>query len=105
MMRLAPQPCEAHPGKRRKACKTASRGKHQLSKNNLKILIIDDDLNHLQLLKTLLGRALPGSAILTALSGPEGLELARAQDPEVILLDIVMPDMDGLAVCHRLKQD
>jgi PAS domain S-box-containing protein len=42
---------------------------------------------------------------LTALNGLQGIELARAEDPDVILLDIVMPGMDGFEVCRRLKAD
>jgi CheY-like chemotaxis protein len=39
------------------------------------------------------------------MDGPLGIELARSEDPDAILLDIVMPDMDGYAVCRTLKQD
>jgi len=42
---------------------------------------------------------------VTALDGRVGLELARAHDPDVILLDIIMPGMDGYAVCRQLKAD
>ena len=42
---------------------------------------------------------------MTALDGRVGLELARAHDPDVILLDIIMPGMDGYAVCRQLKAD
>ena len=42
---------------------------------------------------------------MTALDGRVGLELARAHDPDVILLDIIMPGMDGYVVCRQLKAD
>ena len=71
----------------------------------MKILAIDDNPDNLTSLKAIAGEALPAYQVLTALSGPRGIELARAEDPDVILLDIVMPGMDGYEVCRRLKAD
>ena len=71
----------------------------------MKILAIDDNRDNLTTLQAVVHDALPGCALLRALSGPQGLELARAEDPDVILLDIVMPAMDGFEVCRRLKAD
>ncbi len=71
----------------------------------MKILAIDDSPNDLIMLKAAVGGALPGTEILTALSGPEGVALARAEDPDVVLLDILMPGMDGFSVCRELKED
>jgi PAS domain S-box-containing protein len=48
---------------------------------------------------------LPESVLLTASDGPSGIALARGEDPDVILLDVLMPDMDGFEVCRRLKAD
>jgi len=73
--------------------------------NELKILAIDDNLDNLMALRAVVADRLPGSRLLTALNGPEGLELALAENPVVILLDIVMPGMDGYAVCRELKKD
>jgi CheY-like chemotaxis protein len=73
--------------------------------NNLKLLAIDDNRDNLTTLKAVLLDALPGCALVTALDGPQGVELARTEDPDVILLDIVMPGMDGYMVCRTLKQD
>ena len=61
---------------------------------NLKILAIDEDQDDLVALKAVVQNALPGARLLTALSGPKGLELARSENPDVILLDIVMPGVD-----------
>ena len=72
---------------------------------NLKILEIDDDLDTMEAVKALLARKLPGSSVFAADSGAKGLALAAAECPDVILLDIVMPDMDGFEVCRRLKSD
>ena len=65
------------------------------------ILLIDDEPS---LLKTL-GRRLQrgGFGVLTADSGEEGLRVAEAQVPDLILLDIMMPKMKGRDVCARLK--
>ncbi len=71
----------------------------------MKILAIDDNPDNLTALKAVVSDCVPGTEVLTALSGPHGLELALAEDPDVILLDIVMPGMDGYAVCRKLKQD
>ena len=72
---------------------------------DLKILAIDDNRDNLMALRAVVADRLPGSRLLTALNGPQGLELARAENPVVILLDIVMPGMDGYAVCRELKND
>ena len=72
---------------------------------DLKILAIDDNRDNLMALRAVLSDRLPGYKLLTALDGPKGLELALAEDPVVILLDIVMPGMDGFEVCRKLKND
>ena len=71
----------------------------------MKILAIDGNQDSLTPLKAVVSDRLPGTQLLTALTGAKGLELARAEDPDVILLDIVMPGMDGYAVCRELKED
>lgn len=71
----------------------------------IKILAIDDNRFNLISLKALLNDYFPGSSVITALSGREGIALAKSEDPDVILLDIVMPEMDGYAVCRALKKD
>ncbi|MBI5589978.1 MAG: response regulator [Deltaproteobacteria bacterium] len=73
--------------------------------NDLKILAIDDNRDNLTALKAVMSDRLPGARLLTALDGPKGIAAARAEDPDVILLDIVMPGMDGYAVCRKLKED
>jgi PAS domain S-box-containing protein len=70
-----------------------------------KIIAIDDNQDNLISLKALIMEAFPDAITLTALNGKRGLELAAAEDPDVILLDIVMPGMDGFEVCQKLKTD
>jgi len=71
----------------------------------IKILAIDDNQDNLISIKALIREAFPQTITLTASNGPKGLELAAAEDPDVILLDIVMPGMDGFEVCKKLKAD
>ncbi len=71
----------------------------------LTILAVDDNRDNLVTFRAVAQDALPGCRVLTAQSGEAGLVLAAAEDPDVILLDIVMPGMDGFDVCRRLKAD
>ena len=68
-----------------------------------RILIVDDQPMNVDILQTRL--AVHGYEILTAYDGEEALARARAQLPDLILLDIMMPKMDGIEVCQRLKAD
>jgi len=65
------------------------------------VLIVDDDPLNLELLEQEL-EAL-GCTIVSAASGKEALRLADEREPDVILLDILMPSMDGFEVCRRLR--
>lgn len=71
----------------------------------IKVLAIDDKPDNLTTLSAVVHDALPRTRVLTTTNGPSGIELAAAEDPDVILLDIVMPGMDGFEVCRRLKAD
>ncbi|MEI7897599.1 MAG: response regulator [bacterium] len=71
----------------------------------IKILAIDDNNDNLVVLSSLLSDAFPDIVVITARSGKEGIEKARAEHPEVILLDLVMPHMDGYETCRILKED
>jgi two-component system, sensor histidine kinase and response regulator len=68
-----------------------------------KILVVDDQPINVQLLKRKLERE--GMAVATAYSGREALDLIAADKPDLILLDVMMPDMDGIEVCQRLQAD
>ncbi len=67
------------------------------------ILVVDDTKENLRLLVKTLGDE--GYRVRPALSGPIALEAARNEAPDLILLDIRMPGMDGYQVCRALKQD
>lgn len=66
------------------------------------ILIIDDDATLLELLSSHLQTA--GYYSLTAQDGPSGLRLADAAPPDLVVLDVMMPGMDGWEVCERLRE-
>ena len=68
-----------------------------------KILAIDDNQTNLAVLKVHLEQI--GLTVMLADNPSDGLELARAERPDLILLDIMMPQMDGYEVCKRLKGD
>jgi len=70
-----------------------------------KILAIDDKMDNLITLTALLKNLMPGCCIITAQSGMEGIEMARTELPDAILLDVKMPDMDGFETCCRLMSD
>lgn len=72
---------------------------------NNTILAIDDNADNLVSLKAIIHDVIPATLVLTALSGPEGIELARSTNPDIIFLDIVMPGMDGFDVCRIIKSD
>lgn len=71
--------------------------------NRRPILIIDDDHKICELVTSIL--TAEGFKVLTAPDGSTGIETARVAQPAAILLDMMMPEMDGIETCERLKQD
>jgi adenylate cyclase len=67
------------------------------------VLVIDDLLQNTRLLEAIL--APKGYQVVTAASGEEGLRLLREEKPDLVLLDILMPEMDGYEVCRRIRED
>jgi len=70
-----------------------------------KILIIDDQKDNLISIGALLKNYIPDCEILTALSSQKGIDIAVNEQPDTILLDIIMPEMDGYETCRKLKND
>jgi CheY-like chemotaxis protein len=65
------------------------------------VLIVDDNKDNLYIIAEVLHRS--GSQVVTSTDGPHALELAQERPPDIILLDIMMPGMDGFEVCRRLR--
>ena len=70
--------------------------------DNRKILIADDELYIRLLVRNVLGR---DHVVLEARDGEEAIEIARSQRPDLILLDVMMPKLDGIGACYILKSD
>ena len=68
-----------------------------------KILIVEDNSELLELQRLTLKEA--GYVTVTASNGLEALKKARTVSPDLILLDLVLPELDGFAVCESLRQD
>lgn len=68
-----------------------------------KVLAVDDEADILTLLDYNLSKA--GFAVIQAEDGPEAIELAKREKPDIIILDLMMPSMEGTEVCKILKKD
>ncbi|MEI7751641.1 MAG: response regulator [Candidatus Omnitrophota bacterium] len=68
-----------------------------------RVLLVDDDPNILTIVRTRLVAL--GFEVLIANDGQEGLDLARKESPDAILLDLMLPKLDGYKVCRMLKFD
>jgi len=70
-----------------------------------KILAIDDNMDNLVTLSSLLKNLMPDCTVIIAQSGLDGIAKAKAELPDTILLDVKMPGMDGFETCRRLTSD
>ena len=68
-----------------------------------KVLVVDDEVTTVQLLEYVLQKN--NFETISVYSGKKALEKAREEKPDLILLDIMMPGMDGIEVCTELKKD
>jgi DNA-binding response OmpR family regulator len=74
-----------------------------LNNQSKRLAYIEDETEMIDLVRLILGRQ--GFTVLGANGGYEGLELVRKELPDLILLDLMMPDMDGWDVYHQIKSD
>src|SRR4029078_12467387 len=68
-----------------------------------KILVVDDEPSIVDVLTRFLSRE--GYSVITAVNGRQALERVRQEPPDLILLDVTMPELDGFTVCQLLKED
>jgi len=71
--------------------------------DEFRVLIIEDDPDDLELIKAALKNE--PYKISVAYNGQEGVEKARAEEPDAIVLDVMMPEKDGFKACEELKAD
>jgi len=67
----------------------------------IKVLVVDDEADTLHLLEVKLKKA--GYDVLTAATGDEGIEKSHQEVPDVVVLDLLMPGINGLEVCQKVK--
>lgn len=67
------------------------------------VLVVDDDVKTVELVKVYLNR--DGYGVLTAYDGVEALRVARESNPDLVVLDLMLPDVDGLEVCRTLRHE
>jgi type IV pilus assembly protein PilB len=72
---------------------------------NFKALVVDDDPDLRRVVRMILERSNLGLTVMTAQDGSEALSLIRIERPDVVVLDLAMPGMDGFDVCRRLRGD
>lgn len=67
------------------------------------VLVVEDDPNALQLVKLYLQH--DGHRVFTATDGEEGLRIAQKENPDLVVLDLMLPKLDGLSVCRTLRSE
>src|SRR5689334_6494621 len=77
--------------------------KNQDNQPALKILVIDDQENIIEFIK--LGLKYEGFLVESEVDGPQGLAAAQRLNPDLIILDVMLPGMDGLEVCRKLRDN
>ncbi|MDO5295312.1 MAG: response regulator transcription factor [bacterium] len=70
-------------------------------KQNITVLVVDDEESIIELLDLGLGRE--GYRVLSASTGTDGLELYRKEHPDLVILDWMLPEMEGIEVCRRIR--
>jgi len=73
-----------------------------LENNNKSVLVIDDEAHIRRVIELKFKNQ--GYRVITATNGEEGLELIKAQEPDVVITDIMMPKLDGKSLCERVNE-
>jgi DNA-binding response OmpR family regulator len=74
-----------------------------MDNNSKRVVCIEDEPEMIDLVRLILGRK--GFNVIGANGGVEGLETVRQEEPDLVLLDLMMPDMDGWEVYQQMKAD
>ena len=74
-----------------------------MSENNFKILLVDDEVDILEFLSYNLEKE--GYTVFTAQNGIEAVKVAEKKQPHLIILDVMMPEMDGIAACEEIRKN
>ena len=74
-----------------------------MKKKDIKILLVDDEPDILEIVGYNL--SVEGYQVITADNGVKGVEKAKKHNPHLIILDVMMPEMDGIEACERIRQD
>ena len=74
-----------------------------MDKNKGKVLVVDDDPDMVSVIRMSLEKA--SYEVMDAGNGKEGIEKAKKERPDLIVMDLMMPEMDGFEACKRLKAD
>ena len=73
-----------------------------MTENNFKILLVDDEIDILEFISYNLEKE--GYKVFTAQNGADAIELAEKKQPHLIILDVMMPEMDGIAACEEIRK-
>ena len=68
----------------------------------IKLLVVDDEANVVKLCRMILGKA--GYTVLGATNSTEALQIITQDKPEIVILDVMMPDMSGVDLCHIIRE-
>lgn len=71
--------------------------------DNFKILLVDDEPDILEFVSYNLKKE--GFQVITSQNGSEAIEIAKKEIPELIILDVMMPEMDGIETCEEIKRN
>ena len=73
-----------------------------MNKKDIKILLVDDEPDILEIVSYNLSQE--GYQVITAKNGAKGVEKAKAEKPQLIVLDVMMPEMDGIEACEQIRK-
>lgn len=70
----------------------------------MKVLVIDDDPNVVQVISLCFEMRWPQTTVVSAIDGTEGISLVKTERPDVVILDLRLPDMDSFEVCRKIRR-